>query len=151
MIRDKIRNTSSKMAATKSEVMTSYISASKQVSNKNPVFKRDYLYYCRIKPEMRNGDHKTMGGASGGGGRQLPPVPWPCPPVIVHAFTKSSSMANICPHMPCPPPRRKSLAPPMHKTGSNDNSTCRQVSNDIPAATPKFQGYNIQMGLATLL
>ena len=62
------------------------------------------------------------------------PVPWSCPPavtppppVIVHAFIKSPSKANICPHMPCPlPPRGKSLVPPMH-TGGGGGGHSRTV------------------------
>ena len=40
------------------------------------------------------------------------PPPPSCTPVVVHAFIKSPSMANICPHMPLAP-RRECLAPPM--------------------------------------
>ena len=52
--------------------------------------------------------YRSWAGLAGDRG-SCPPPPCPglassCPPVIVHSFIKNHSMANICPHMPCPLP-----------------------------------------------
>ena len=38
-----------------------------------------------------------------------------------------------------------------HEIGNNDVSACRQVSNEIPLATPMFQGSSFHIGLTTTL
>ena len=74
-----------------------------------------------------------MGGGKGG---QLPP---PCPglappaaPVIVHAFIKSPSLANFCPHVPCPmPPGEKVWRRPCsYEDEMNDEYNERLCTSD---------------------